>query len=73
MSGGYCGVIRLLQCDLPLFALQGTELQVEDELEDGADYEENGRGPDEDDLDGKLDSSHGLSYMGWRQGCLPCL
>ena len=41
-------------------------MQVEEELEDDGDYEENGRGDDEDDLDGKP-----ASLLADQQGKLP--
>jgi len=51
-----------------LIALQGGEVQEEIELEDEEDYEENGRGADEDDLDGGLSL---LNAVCWQETILP--
>ena len=45
--------------------LQGTELQDENELEDDGDYEENGRGAEEDDVDGEPVLLYGVPA--WRE------
>ena len=53
----------LIPCNDSL-ALQGTEIQDEEELEDDGDYEQNGGGDEEDDLDGKATSLHGALVPG---------
>lgn len=42
-----------LMLHMTLLVLQGAEVQDEEELEDDGDYEENGRGADEGDVDGE--------------------
>lgn len=50
-------------------ALQGGEVQEENELEDEEDYEENGGDADENDLDGGLSP---LNAFCWQGNILPC-